>query len=266
MRWNESGQWIWSENVVHPPIIDRETFDEAQAMLAGRASQHAEHKPHRTKRPYALGGCVWCGICGRRMQSHWANGAPYYRCRFPAEYALANKVEHPLNVSLREAVIIGHVDRWLAREFAPHWLGETIRDLAAAQAADVAQVDDRADITRKIADCDRKLAQYRAALDAGASPVTVAGWIAETEAERVGYQAIRRPATKARRMSEAEIKAIVDELTDIARVLQDADPDDKSEIFRQLGLKLTYHPGKQLVRAKVEPAQHWFFESVRGGT
>jgi hypothetical protein len=27
LRWNESGKWIWSEQVVHPPIIDRETFD-----------------------------------------------------------------------------------------------------------------------------------------------------------------------------------------------------------------------------------------------
>jgi site-specific DNA recombinase len=32
------------------------------------------------------------------MQGHWANNAPYYRCRFPAEYALANRVEHPLSV------------------------------------------------------------------------------------------------------------------------------------------------------------------------
>jgi site-specific DNA recombinase len=266
MRWNESGKWIWSENVVHPPIIDRENFDQAQAMLAGRASQHAEHKPHRTRRPYALGGCVWCGICGRRMQSHWANGAPYYRCRFPAEYALANHIEHPLNVSLREDAVLGHVDRWLAREFAPHRLSETIRDLAAAQAADLAPADDREETARKIAECDRKLAQYRAALDAGASPATVAGWISETEAERASYQASRRPAVKARRMSEAEIKAIVDKLTDIARALHDADPDDKSLIFRELGLKLAYHPGRQLVEATVEPAQHWFFESVRGGT
>lgn len=50
MRWNESGTWIWSENVAHAPIIDRETFDQAQAMLAGRASRHAEHKPHRSAR------------------------------------------------------------------------------------------------------------------------------------------------------------------------------------------------------------------------
>ena len=29
----------------------------------------------------ANGGC----------ESHWVNAAPYYRCRFPAEYALANR-------------------------------------------------------------------------------------------------------------------------------------------------------------------------------
>jgi hypothetical protein len=36
-------------------------------------------------------------------------------------------------------------------------------------------------------------------------------------------------------MTEAEIKTIVGKLADIARVLQDADPDDKAEVFRQLG-------------------------------
>lgn len=52
------------------------------------------------------------------MRSHWVNDAPYYRCRFPNAYALANRVEHPLNVNLREDAVIGHVDRWLDREFA----------------------------------------------------------------------------------------------------------------------------------------------------
>jgi hypothetical protein len=54
------------------------------------------------------------------MQSHWANSAPYDRRRSPAEYALANRVEHPLNVCLREDAILADVDGWLAREFAPH--------------------------------------------------------------------------------------------------------------------------------------------------
>jgi hypothetical protein len=67
-------------------------------------------------------------------------------------------------------------------------------------------------------------------------------------------------------MSEAEIKAVVTRLADLARVLADADPNDKSEIFRQLGLRLTYHPGRHLVQAQIEAPRHWYFESVRGGT
>ena len=43
-----------------------------------------------------------CGSCERRMQRHWANSAPHCRCRSPAEYALTNRVEHPLNACLRE--------------------------------------------------------------------------------------------------------------------------------------------------------------------
>jgi hypothetical protein len=67
-------------------------------------------------------------------------------------------------------------------------------------------------------------------------------------------------------MTEQEIKSVVDKLAEIARVLADADADDKSEIFRRLGLKLTYHPGRRLVEARIAPAQYGFFESVRGGT
>jgi site-specific DNA recombinase len=76
---------------------------------------------------------------------------------------------------------------------------------------------------------------------------------------------MRRTTTRPR-MSEAELKAIVDKLADIACVLDDADPADKAEIFRQLGLKLTYHPGQRLVQATVVPAQYGFFDIVRGGT
>lgn len=121
---------------------------------------------------------------------------------------------------------------------------------------------------RKIAECDRKLAGYRAALDSGANGATVAGWIAETEAERARHElAMRQPAAKAKgRMTEADIKAIADRLSDIARVLAEADPDDKAEIFRHLGLKLTYKPGERIVRAKIQPASHWQIDGVRGGT
>jgi site-specific DNA recombinase len=63
------------------------------------------------------------------------------------------------------------------------------------------------DTAGKIAECERKLAQYRAALDAGASPATVAAWIAETEAETASY-ALRSPKRRPR-MTQQEIKFIV---------------------------------------------------------
>jgi hypothetical protein len=183
-----------------------------------RATNPAKHKPHRARHPYALRGCVWCGLCGRRMQGHWVHGDPYYRCQFAS----------------------------------------------AAQQDETIRARDDEESARKIAEGNRKLTQYRAALDAGANPATVAGWIAETEAERSSDELARRQTTTRTRMSEAEIRAIVDKLADIARVLTDADPDDKAEIFRQLGLKLTYHPGRRIVDAEIEPAPRGFFDGVRG--
>jgi site-specific DNA recombinase len=193
------------------------------------------------------------------MQGHWVNDAPYYRCRFPAEYALANHVENPLSVSLREQLVIGDVDGWLARESAPHRLGETIRALADAHPSDEPCDSGQTEAAGKIAECDRKLVQYRAALDEGGNAKTIGAWIAETEAEKARYEIGLRQVAKAReRMTEREIRSIVDKLADIARVLEDADADDKSEIFRRLGLKLTYHPGRRLVEARIAPVKHGF--------
>ena len=160
--------------------------------------------------------------------------------------------------------MIGEVDRWLAREFTPHRLTETIHELAQGIPADTS--DGSREAKRRIAECDRKLAQYRAALDAGAGPATVAGWIAETEAEKQNYALAMRRSKASPRMTEEEIRSVVDKLTDVIHVLSTANADDKSEIFRQLGLKLTYHPGRRIVEAKIEPTPHGFFGSVRGPT
>ncbi|WP_372492478.1 hypothetical protein [Salinispora arenicola] len=40
------------------------------------------------------------------MQAQHSHGVAYYRCRFPQEYAIANKVDHPRNVILREDVLV----------------------------------------------------------------------------------------------------------------------------------------------------------------
>ena len=74
-------------------------------MLAVRSG--GQHKPHRSKHDGSLSSLLVCGLCDRRMQGHWANAAPYYRCSFPSEYGLANHVQHPRNVTLRQDAILG---------------------------------------------------------------------------------------------------------------------------------------------------------------
>jgi hypothetical protein len=49
-------------------------------------------------------------------------------------------------------------------------------------------------------------------------------------------------------MTKEEIRALVKGLGSIREVLGSADPADQAEIYRQLGLGLTYEPGKRTVR------------------
>jgi site-specific DNA recombinase len=53
---------------------------------------------------------VACAVCQREMQGQHSHGVAYYRCRFPQEYALANHVEHPRNVIMREDLMVKPLD------------------------------------------------------------------------------------------------------------------------------------------------------------
>ena len=69
-------------------------------------------------------------------------------------------------------------------------------------------------------------------------------------------------------MTREQIASVVTALGDILAVLADADPAGKAEIFGQLGLQLTYRPGRRIVQAEahLNRTPHWVFASVRGGT
>ncbi|KAB1900676.1 hypothetical protein F8279_29300 [Micromonospora sp. AMSO1212t] len=120
-----------------------------------------------------------------------------------------------------------------------------------------------------ITGCDAKLERYRAALDVGADPAVVTAWIAQTQAERARAETELRTIarTTPRRMSQGEITTLVTALGDITTVLRNADPADKAEVYRQLGLRLNYQPETQTVRAEVELSAHrGVIVCVRGGT
>jgi hypothetical protein len=66
------------------------------------------------------------------------------------------------------------------------------------------------DAQQEIADCDAKLRQHRAALEAGADPVLVTSWMKETRARRALAEArLNKPAVQRRRMTQEEITNLV---------------------------------------------------------
>jgi site-specific DNA recombinase len=84
------------------------------------------------------------------MQGQYSHGSVYYRCRYPQEYALANQVEHPRNVIMREDSLIAPLDSWIARLFVDH-RAYTIADVAATQEPESLPNDHR--INSLMADC-----------------------------------------------------------------------------------------------------------------
>ncbi len=267
MRWNEPGEWIWSTEVVHEPLVEAELFDRVQELLAAAGRRPVDRKPRRTPRRYALRGLMYCGVCERRMQGSWNNDKPHYRCVFPEQYALANKIPHPRSVYVREELIVPALDGWLATAFSPSRLRSTVRALERAQDADDPQLAAVESARRTVAECDEKLARYRAALESGTDPALIARWTAEVTAQRVTAQAKLRASEGSRRMTEEEITGLITALGSMLDVLWDADPADKAEVYQRLGLKLTYHHGPKTVIAEANASATMYqTECPRGDT
>jgi DNA invertase Pin-like site-specific DNA recombinase len=254
MRWNEEDKWIFSEQVVHPPVIDDETFAQAQQLLAAKNARQVNRRPRSSPRPYVLRGLLFCGICTRRMQGSWNNGQAYYRCTYPCEYARTNDIDHPRVVYLREAEVLPELDAWLSRSLGQASLPATIEILAASQ--DDAIPREAASLEDEIGACDQKLAQYRKALDSGADPAVVSQWITQTQARKLAAGARLRAATGTRpapaRMTREQIAATVTTIRDLVQALRTAATEDKAEIYAGLNLQLTYQPQERIVNIKAE--------------
>jgi site-specific DNA recombinase len=169
------------------------------------------------------------------MQASWNNGKPHCRCTFLSQYAAKNKVSHPASVYVSEERLLPKLDAWLSRKFDPIAFTSAVREFEAAL-PDEPKPDESAQ--QEIADCDAKLRQHRAALEAGAAPVLVTSWMKKTQARRTLAKArLKKPANR-RRMTGEEIMTLITGLGGIMQALKDADPADNAEIYSRLGVTL----------------------------
>jgi hypothetical protein len=112
-RRSPSSQWVISRTVVHPPLVSEEQVVRVQAEHT--APVPADGMP----RDYVLAGLVFCGICGRLMDSHWVHERASYRCRHGRTCAHPGASSHPKILYAREDHLLASIrsDRQLRRQF-----------------------------------------------------------------------------------------------------------------------------------------------------
>jgi hypothetical protein len=186
------------------------------------------------------------------MQGSWNHEQVYYRCRYPTEYALPRRTQHPRIVYVREMHIVPPLDDWISGVFDPERLEETCRTLAESQ--EPAQGDDgHANAARQtLLDCDVRLARYRQALEAGTDPAVVARWISEVQAERRAAEEELRQRRPAAVLTEDDIRMMVESFGDLVGVLEAAEPTKKAALYESLGLSLTYESNRRTVLVEAD--------------
>jgi len=268
MKSNDRSDWVWSTEQTHEPIIDSETFAAAQSQMAAGSYRPTTGKTRTTKRTYVLSGRVHCGLCGHRMQGNLNHDANHYRCKFATDRAPVPGLDHPKNVYVRESAIVPKLDEWIVGLFDPANLAETCAALTASGGEnDVDQARIEA-AQRKLADCDRRLAKYRAALDAenGADPAIVAGWMSEVQGERLRVEreiALAQPQgryTKAQIREGSSSPAWVSSQPPWPRPIRSS----RRRYTRSSESASRYDPTRHVARIESRPAAPWATVSVGG--
>jgi site-specific DNA recombinase len=97
-----------------------------------------------------------------------------------------------------------------------------------------------------LADCQRKLAHYRAALEAGGDPAVINQWIAEaTQQQRSAERTVRELRAASGRqqgLGLAQVRALLEELGDLAAGLDLADPQQRALLYQEMGITGVYQP------------------------
>ena len=238
MRWNDPDQWVWSGEPAHERIISVELFEAVQQAFA---TTNRRQRSRRSARPYLFSGIMRCGLCGRRMSGQTNHDRPYYRCRFPTDYGIGED-QHPRNVYVKEAAVEPGLDGWLASLFDDDHLEETCEILAGVSQPDPEAEARKVALLEEIGECDRRFEQYKAVLDEGADPKIVAGWMAEVKRERANLEAQLGHTVPGGKLDKSHVRALVEALQDIVGVLAEADREDKAELYKELGVDMTYNP------------------------
>jgi site-specific DNA recombinase len=129
--------------------------------------------------------------------------------------------------------------------------------------------DDRRRATRsRIADAQRRLEQFKAALTPGADPGVVSTWINDAQAD------LARARTDLALLNDevptepgpSDLTTVVIDISALLSSLPTTTPAARADAYRDLGLRLTYRHDSGEVDAEVNTAHACAIRGVRGAT
>lgn len=92
-----------SAKAAHPALVTELDFVAAQQVRAARPTTDG-----RVRR-FALAGLIHCGVCDRRLDSHWNHGRPTYRCRHGHTSTQRTSHERPKTLYIREDHLVDQI-------------------------------------------------------------------------------------------------------------------------------------------------------------
>jgi site-specific DNA recombinase len=126
LRWNTADQWVVSKQLAHPALVS-----EADSVAAQRVNASPTPAGGGSDR-YLLVGLVRCGLCQRRMDSHWVHDRAGYRCRHGHTAANPRRTRRPKTLYRREDQILERVRAALGDHpdlgHRPRAIAEHLRD------------------------------------------------------------------------------------------------------------------------------------------
>ena len=292
-------QWLWSPAPVHPPIVDRATWDAAQDIAAGHSTSRdgEDLNSHpATARFYPYRSRIRCRDCRRRMTgtTYGKPGAlsTYYRCPHnPAtpKHA-ATCPDHPRTVQAPETLL----DQIIGAFFATRIFGPGRAELLAAQlpASDADAIADRdAQAAALQARIKRiETAQNSQILELEQLPADPADTASAAMRARIRArfadlhhereQLETQLAGLAKTTPAAADPALLDQLPVLGDVLPGLPPALKARLFAAFGLEILWNkPGRQVtVFAEItkntlqaipgitDPGQDGYHDTSAGGT
>ncbi|MGK3206085.1 recombinase family protein [Amycolatopsis sp. MEPSY49] len=99
-----------SAKAAHLAVVTEQDFIAAQQIRAARPASDGR------ARRFALAGLIHCGVCDRRLDSHWNHGRATYRCRHGYNSTQCAGQSRPKTLYIREDYLVEEISVRLGEE------------------------------------------------------------------------------------------------------------------------------------------------------